>query len=106
VKVNIYETVEISDEQRVQLAVVLDEGKTKPKRQATRDEIKDFIWSEGASWATSLADQYNEALADAGTEPEPEDDNQNLIDEGKEPNEPEDEDLLGGSDDLDDEDLI
>lgn len=100
-KVNIYETVEISDEQRVQLAVVLDEGKVKPKRQATRDEIKDFIWSEGESWATALADQYNEALADAGAEPEPEDERESVDPDV------DDEDLLGDSDDdLDDEDLI
>jgi len=74
VKVNIYETIEVSDEQRVHLAVVLDGGKIKPKRQATRDEIKAFVWAEGSDWEIALADQYNEALADGGNEPEPEDD--------------------------------
>lgn len=87
-KVNIYETVEVTDEQRVTLANVLDQKVNKPKRQATRDEIKGFIWEQGSTWATALADEAANLAADTGTEEPPAD-------------EPEDEDLLG-----DDEDLI
>lgn len=57
-KVNIYETVEITDEQRVALAREID-GDGAKKRQATRDEIKDFVWTEGRNWA-SVLDGTNE----------------------------------------------
>lgn len=53
-KVNIYETVEVSDEQRVQIARLLDDDGAK-KRQATRDEIKAFVWDHGIQWADVLA---------------------------------------------------
>ena len=72
-KVNIYETVEISDEQRVTLANVLDQKVNKPKRQATRDEIKAFVWEQGSGWDRSLADEAANLAADTGTEPEPDD---------------------------------
>lgn len=52
-KVNIYETVQVSDEQRIAIAREID-GDGAKKRQATRDEIKDFIWSEGRNWASVL----------------------------------------------------
>lgn len=52
-KVNIYETVEVSDEQRVQIARRIDDEGAK-KRQATRDEIKAFIWEHGSGWADVL----------------------------------------------------
>jgi hypothetical protein len=84
-KVNIYETVEISDEQRVSLAVVLDEGEVKPKRQATRDEIKAFVWKHGEQWEDVLSGLHASFTA------EPSDDAETEADE----------DLLG-----DDEDLI
>lgn len=96
-KVNIYETVEISDAQRVELANVLDGKINKPKRQATRDEIKTFIWDEGNGWEKVLADLVNELAAETGTEAEPED-------EPEDEPEAEDEDLLGDSDE--DEDLL
>jgi hypothetical protein len=51
-KVNIYETVEVSDEQRIQIADLADRKVS--KRQATREEIKDFIWTEGSGWELSL----------------------------------------------------
>jgi hypothetical protein len=80
VKVNIYETVEVSDEQRVEIARAIDDAGAK-KRQATRDEIKSYVWDHGSSWASVLAGES-----------------------GDSPGEPEDEDLVG---DLgDDEDLI
>lgn len=69
-KVNIYETVEISDEQRVQLGALLD-GKVKPKRQATRDEIKTFVWEHGQDWEVELADRYADEFH-AANDPEPE----------------------------------
>lgn len=53
-KIALYEKFDITDEQRVQLAVVLDEGRTKPKRQATRDEIKAFAWRHGSRWVEEL----------------------------------------------------
>ena len=83
-KVNIYETVEVSDEQRVQIARLQD-GDGAKKRQATRDEIKSFVWEEGSNW--------EDVLANGKPEPTP----------AEEP-EDEDEDLLG--DEPDDEDLI
>jgi uncharacterized Zn finger protein len=70
VKVNIYETVEVSDEQRVQIARLQD-GDGAKKRQATRDEIKTFVWEEGSNWEDAL---------DAPPEPEPED--ESLFDDG------------------------
>lgn len=51
------DTVEISDEQREQLANVLD-GKVS-KRKATRAEAKEFIWSYGDTWAETLTDMVN-----------------------------------------------
>lgn len=73
-KVNVYETVEISDEQRVQLANVIDGEIAKPKRNATRDEIKEFVWEHGAGWAQALTDFWdsrfneNEAALDEAVE--------------------------------------
>lgn len=72
-KVNIYETVEITDEQRVKLGAVLD-GKVKPKRQATRDEIKGFVWTHGQDWETALSDAWREEFdKPEGTDAEPAD---------------------------------
>lgn len=51
-RVNLYETVEVSDAQRAQIADLLDKKVT--KRLATRDEIKAFVWEEGEYWAGSL----------------------------------------------------
>lgn len=53
-KVNIYETVQVSDQQRIDIARSLD-GDGAKKRQATRDEIKSFIWGHGSDWAEHLA---------------------------------------------------
>lgn len=58
-KVGINTTIEVTEEQREQLARVLD-GKGARKRRATRAEFKDFIWAEGQDWAIALADQSRE----------------------------------------------
>jgi arsenate reductase-like glutaredoxin family protein len=47
-KVALYESVEVSDEQRKQIANVLD-GKVS-KRDATREELKSFLWDLGSDW--------------------------------------------------------
>lgn len=53
-RVNLYQTVEWSDENRVLLAALLDKPGAKP-RQASRDEIKDFMWEYGRHWPAALA---------------------------------------------------
>lgn len=71
-KVNVYQTVEVTDEQRVMLGALID-GATKPKRQATRDEIKEFVWENGANWEVELTDLWTtrfEEGADNDTEAE------------------------------------
>ena len=60
-KINIYQTVQVTDEQRVKLGAVLD-GQVKPKRQATRDELKAYIWEHGQDWETRLSDDWREAF--------------------------------------------
>lgn len=52
-KVKVSETVEVDDEQRKQIAAVIDGGEGK-KRDATREEMKDFIWAKGEHWETHL----------------------------------------------------
>lgn len=79
-KVSISTTVEMSDEQRVLLADLLD-GKTS-RRKATRVEAKDFVWKRGSDWDIDLSDLWDEEF---GTAPDADDD------------------LIGGDDD---EDLI
>lgn len=93
-KVNIYETVEVTDEQRVKLGATID-GKVKPKRQATRDELKEFIWEHGKDWEQELTNAYRAHFEEAETgSPEAED----LL--GLQSEEAAaDEDLIGGSDD-------
>lgn len=49
-KVNIDQTVEVSDEQRKLIAETID-GEGAKKREATRDEMKAFIWQHGEHWA-------------------------------------------------------
>lgn len=68
-KVNIYETIEISDEDRVRLGAILD-GKAKPKRQATRDEIKQFVWSHGEGWDIELRARWRQEFDSAPDESE------------------------------------
>lgn len=77
-KINIDKTLQVTDEQRVQIANVLD-GKI-TKRQATRDEMKDYIWESGRDWAETLSDDFRALSEDS--------------EEG-------DEDLIGGDSDDD-----
>jgi hypothetical protein len=83
-KVAVYEVVEVTDEERVAIAVNID-GKTTPKRKASSAEMKQWLWEQGATWRSVLGSGDGE---DAG---------EDLLGDG--------EDLLGTSDpDL--EDLI
>lgn len=52
-KVNIDKTLEVSDEQRKAIALRID-GPGSKKRDATRDEMKQFIWTHGANWEGDL----------------------------------------------------
>lgn len=52
----IHEQLDITDEERVRMANVLDEKIS--KRQATRDEMKQYIWSNGKEWLTHLDIQW------------------------------------------------
>lgn len=52
-KVNIYETVGVTDEERFLIAAFYD-GEGSPRRQASRDEIKEFVWSYGRNWLEEL----------------------------------------------------
>lgn len=90
-KVNIDQTVQISDEQRVQLANVLDGRVT--KRQATRDEMKDYIWTCGKNWDGNLDEDFLGLTGDDTTVVEDEADEEDLLGDA------EDEDLLGDVDD-------
>jgi hypothetical protein len=80
-KVNIDETVDVSPSQRQQIAAVID-GRVKPKRDATREELKRFIWGEGTTWDIALADQFME-LEDrlSDTVPGPASDNVDSLDD-------------------------
>lgn len=90
-KVNIYTTVEVSDEQRVQIAAEID-GEGAKKRAATRDEMKAFVWREGENWASALSgdneaepvepaesDDEREAANGNGVEAEDEGDDEDFL---------------------------
>lgn len=53
-KVSIDQTVEVSDVQRREIASIID-GRVGRKRDATRAEMKEFIWEAGAGWETVLS---------------------------------------------------
>jgi hypothetical protein len=59
-RVKISETVEVTDEQRADIGQLLG------KKQASRDECRDFIWKHGADWALLVdrASEYAEADPD------------------------------------------
>ena len=60
-KVNIYETIEISGENRLRLGAILS-GAQKPKYNASRDEIKQFVWENGSGWEDALNKAWDEAF--------------------------------------------
>jgi hypothetical protein len=94
VKVNIYETVEVSDADRKLVAAALGQ------KAATRDDLKAFIWRHGADWQRAIHSEFEQGEAEFTASVS--DDGEDLL--GGEPA-PEDaslDDLLGGSD----EDLI
>lgn len=61
-KVNLDITVPVTDEERVRLANVLDSKES--KRQATRQEFKDYIWENGSSWQVTLRDEWINLFGD------------------------------------------
>lgn len=72
-KSNVYHQFEISDQERSQIADLLDDEKT--KRIATRDELKEFVDGYAARWRAGLAEEHSERFgADTsnGSHPEPE----------------------------------
>lgn len=79
-KVNIDQTLQVSDEQRVQIANVLDGRVT--KRQATRDEMKDYIWTKGKDWENLLNEDFLGLTGDDTTVVEDED--EDLLGDGSE----------------------
>lgn len=76
----VLETVEVSDEQLVRIADVID-GK-QSKRKATRKEAREFVWECGQDWPIFLSDRWAEKF-----DPEVAADDTD------------DEDLIGGGDD-------
>lgn len=106
-KVNIDQTIEVTDERRKQIALAID-GPGSKKRDATRQELKDFLWNNGAEWETYLdqvldADESEEREEPETAAEEPEEDLLGTSD----PDAP-DEDLLGApvAEEADDEDLL
>lgn len=67
--VKVSESVDVSNEQRKQLARLLD-GPDAKARDATRDECRRFIWAHGAHWAGDLDELVN------GPRPQGESENQ------------------------------
>lgn len=63
-KVKMNQTEDVSDEQRAQI------GATLGKRQASREECRDFIWRHGRDWA-ELLDRAEQYQAEAESDPIP-----------------------------------
>jgi len=95
-KVNIYETVEVSDEDRKRIAALLGQ------KTASREELKAFIWKHGADWQAAIRSDNptDEDLVGGVTD---EDVDEQATDEDLVGAQATDEDLIGGSTD---EDLI
>lgn len=70
-RVGIYESVEVSDEQRKSIAQTLG------KKTATRDDLKEFVWKYGEQWplmvngATPASDAEGALDATVDGEPNP-----------------------------------
>jgi hypothetical protein len=69
-KTNVYEAIEITDDERRMLADLLDSERS--KRMASRDEIKKFCWDAGSGWNARLhaehAEEFGAPEGSAGTE--------------------------------------
>lgn len=102
-KVNVYETVEVSDQQRIMIAQVLDEELT--KRKASRAEMKTFVWDQGSEWASSLTHIWAERFGPGGAPTAATDEDDQLAAEGKDTQE-DLMDLLGDSEDDDTDDEL
>lgn len=61
-KVNIYQTEHVTDEQRRQIAALVDVEQgldvAAQKRLAERQEVKDYVWGHGSKWAEDLASEW------------------------------------------------
>lgn len=68
-KINLDLTFEVSDEQRVKLANLLD-GKLS-KRPASRAEIKAYVWEHGSAWEQDLLDSHFEMFPNAASPADP-----------------------------------
>jgi len=60
-KVKLDQTVEVTEQQREEIAHLIDDSR---KRKCTRIEAREFIWKHGASWESMLdhAEEYEEDL--------------------------------------------
>lgn len=52
-KVAVYVVNEVTDEERVAIAAMLDGGTAK-KRKASAAEMKEWLWQQGAHWRVAL----------------------------------------------------
>lgn len=61
-RVQIAHTLEVSDEQRKQIATIIDgpDAANRRRRDATRDEMKTFIWEHGDFWETYIRDYFTD----------------------------------------------
>lgn len=68
-KVAVYVVNEVTDEQRVAIAALIDGGGK--KRKASAAEMKEWIWQQGAGWPAALgggdAEDADEDLLGTGT---------------------------------------
>jgi len=61
-KVAVYETMEVTDDERVAIAALLD-GEGAKKRKASAAEMKAWLWQQGSGWRAALG---SGDVADAG----------------------------------------
>lgn len=62
-KVAVYQTMEVTDEQRVEIAALLD-GDGGKKRKASAAEMKEWLWQQGAGWQAALGSGEPEDAAE------------------------------------------
>lgn len=88
-KVLINHTLHIEDDDLRKMADVIDGKET--RRTAKRDEVKGYVWSHGADWATALAEDHG-ALFGAPEDSPGVDVPEDLIGDASEAPEPDSED--------------